>query len=239
MSHNSETIEDNESAGSGIKWLLLWLLMALISAATFYLFGTNEPAKEPVEVVAEKTAKVVATPAETVTEVSGSVDTSGNYIYDLGKITSIELPNNAGTLKVGENSTESRLYKFLSDPGAKIDTVKGNWFEFTNVRFVTGGTKIDSASTIQLINIVTLSKGFPVATFKLGGYTDNTGDSVANIALSQKRSEAVLASLKKLGISSKALSGAKGYGPQFPIGDNSTAIGKAMNRRVAINVKSK
>ena len=238
MSHNSETIEDNENTGSGIKWLLLLLMMVLISAASFYFFDTNEHAKEPVEVVTERTAKV-ETPAETVTLASGSVDSSGNYIYNLGKIISIELPNDAGTLKVGENSTESRLYKFLSDPGAKIDTVKGNWFEFTNVRFVTGGTKIDSASTIQLINIVTLSKGFPVATFKLGGYTDNTGDSVANIALSQKRSEAVLASLKKLGISSKALSGAKGYGPQFPIGDNSTAIGKAMNRRVAINVKSK
>ena len=238
MSHNSETVEDNENTGSGIKWLLLWLLMALVAAATFYLFGANEPAKEPVEVIAEKAAKV-ETPAETVTVASGSVDTSGNYIYDLGKIISIELPNGAGTLKVGENSTESRLYRFLSDPGAKIDTVKGNWFEFTNVRFATGGAKIDSASTIQLINIVALSKAFPASSFKLGGYTDNTGDSVANIALSQKRSDAVLASLKKLGISSKSLTGAKGYGPQFPIGDNATALGKAMNRRVAINVKSK
>jgi len=54
MSHNSETIEDNENKGSGIKWLLLWLLMALISAATFYLFDADEPAKES---VTEKTVK--------------------------------------------------------------------------------------------------------------------------------------------------------------------------------------
>jgi hypothetical protein len=55
MSHNAKTIEDNGNTGGGIKWLLLWLLMALISAATFYLFDTNvKPAKEP---VTEKTVK--------------------------------------------------------------------------------------------------------------------------------------------------------------------------------------
>jgi outer membrane protein OmpA-like peptidoglycan-associated protein len=240
MSVNLETVDNNEKTGSGIKWLLLVLLLVLTAAAAFYLFGvsSNKSAEEHVAVVKE-TSKKVEVPEVAATAASGTVDTSGNYIYDLGKIISIELPNGAGTLKVGENSTESRLYKFLSDASATIDTVKGNWFEFTNVRFVTGSAKVDSASSIQLINIVALSKGFPAASFKLGGYTDNTGDSVANVVLSQKRSEAVLAALKKLGISSKALTGAKGYGPQFPIGDNATALGRAMNRRVAINVKSK
>jgi outer membrane protein OmpA-like peptidoglycan-associated protein len=160
-------------------------------------------------------------------------------VYDLGKMITIDLPNGAGSLTVGENSTENRLYKFLSDASAKIDTVKGNWFEFTNVRFVTGGSKIDSASSNQLKNIVAISKAFPAASFKLGGYTDNVGDAAFNTSLSQKRAEAVVAELKKLGAGAKSITGAKGYGPQFPIGDNATTEGKAMNRRVAINVKSK
>ena len=223
-----------------VKWLLLLLLLVLTAAAAFYLFGVgvNNSSDEQITTVSEHPAKAEI-PAATTIAVAGTVDTSGNYIYDLGKMITIDLPNGAGTLTVGENSTENRLYKFLSDANAKIDTVKGNWFEFTNVRFVTGGSKVDSASSAQLKNIVAISKGFPAASFKLGGYTDNTGDSVANVALSQKRSEAVVAELKKLGASSKAITGAKGYGPQFPIGDNSTAVGKAMNRRVAINVKSK
>ena len=98
---------------------------------------------------------------------------------------------------------------------------------------------MDSTSAAQLKNIVILGKAFPAASFKVGGYTDNTGDSVANVTLSQKRSEAVVAELKKLGAGAKAITGAKGYGPQYPIGDNATVEGKAQNRRVAINVKSK
>ena len=228
-----------EKTGNGLRWLLPILLLALTAAAAWYLTGSNKGTEELTTPVAEKVTKEEAPHAVATPVALGKVDTSGNYVYDLGKMVTIDLPNSAGKLEVGENSTENRLYKFLSDPTATIDSVKGNWFEFTNIRFMTGGSKIDSTSTAQLKNIVAISKGFPVAGFKLGGYTDNTGDSVANVALSQKRSEAVISELKKLGASAKAITGAKGYGPQFPIGDNATAEGKAMNRRVAINVKSK
>ncbi|MDB5276004.1 MAG: hypothetical protein JWR61_959 [Ferruginibacter sp.] len=229
-----------EPAGTGIKWLLPLLLLVLLAAAAWYLFGGNT-SKSETETVATTVDSTVKEKPLAVTElaVTGKVDTSGNYVYDLGKMITIDLPNGAGSLTVGENSTENRLYKFLSDASAKIDTVKGNWFEFTNVRFVTGGAKIDSASSNQLKNIVAISKAFPAASFKLGGYTDNVGDSAFNTGLSQKRADAVVAELKKLGAGAKSITGAKGYGPQFPIGDNATTEGKAMNRRVAINVKSK
>ena len=100
------------------------------------------------------------------------------------KAAEVRLPVVSGTLTVGENSTENRLYKFLSDPTATIDTVKGNWFEFTNVRFLTGGSKIDSASSKQLKNIVAISKAFAVASFKLGSYIDTIGDVAAKITFS-------------------------------------------------------
>ncbi len=236
VSHDTEDAE--ESAGNGLKWLVPILLLVLLAAASWYMYGTKETRTDETSVVTETTRqeKPAEAPAMAVT---GKVDTSGNYIYDLGKTITIDLPNGAGKLTVGENSTENRLYKFLSDSTAKIDTVKGNWFEFTNVRFITGGSKIDSASSAQLKNVVAISKAFPAASFKLGGYTDNVGDSVFNTTLSQKRAEAVVVALKKMGAAATAVTGAKGYGPQFPIGDNATTEGKAMNRRVAINVKSK
>ncbi len=186
----------------------------------------------------EATHETAARHAGTVA--TGKVDaTTGDFIYDLGKIVAIDLPNGAGKLEVGENSTENKLYHFLSDKSASLDTVKGNWYELTNVKFKTGGAVIDSSSLIQIKNIAAICKAFPAAQFKVGGYTDNSGDTAKNVALSQKRADVVLGELKKAGVSPAAFISAKGYGPEHPLGDNATAEGKAMNRRVAVNVKAK
>jgi len=233
--HYTEDLVENNDGG--LKWLLLVLLFVLLAAGAWYLFGKSS--HHEMETTAVKKDSATTDELLPTAPSAGSVDTSGNYIYDVGKMVTIDLPNGAGSLTVGESSTENKLYKFLIDKNAPIDTVKGNWFEFTNLRFVTGGSKVDSISSAQLKDIVDISKGFPTATFKIGGYTDNTGDSAANVLLSQKRSEAVVAELIKLGASSKAITGAKGYGSEHPIGDNETVEGRAMNRRVAINVKSK
>lgn len=120
-----------------------------------------------------------------------------------------------------------------------IDTAKGNWFEFTNVRFNTGGSEITETSMDQLRNLVAISKAYPNAQFKIGGYTDNTGNASANVTLSQKRADAVSAKLKELAIANAAIDSAKGYGQEWPLADNATAEGRAQNRRVAVNVKAK
>jgi len=172
--------------------------------------------------------------------IAGKVDAAtGDFIYDQGKMVSIDLPNGAGKLEVGENSTENKLYHFLSDKSLGLDTVKGNWYELTNVKFKTGGAVIDSSSLAQVKNIAAICKAFPTAQFKVGGYTDNSGDTAKNIALSQKRAEVVLSEFKKAGVSAAAFTSAKGYGPEHPIGDNATPEGRAVNRRVAVNVKAK
>jgi len=174
------------------------------------------------------------------TAVAGRIDTAtGDFIYDEGKKISIELPNGGGKLEVGENSTENRLFTFLSDKSAMLDSVKGNWYELTNVRFKTGGAVIDSSSLVQVKNIAAICKAFPTAQFKVGGYTDNTGDSSKNVALSQKRADVVLGAFKTAGVSAAAFTSAKGYGPLYPVKDNATAEGRAINRRVAVNVKAK
>lgn len=129
--------------------------------------------------------------------------------------------------------------QFLNDKTAAIDTVKGNWFEFTNVHFKTGGAELTGESMEQLKNMVAIAKAYPTAQFKFGGYTDSTGDAAKNILLSQKRADAVVAMVKKMGAPEASVTGAKGYGKEWPIGDNKTAEGRALNRRVAVNVKAK
>ena len=239
--HAKDTVE---KSGNAMRYILPLVLLGLLAMAVYYFKGCN---KNPEMVTtntesADTHAKIepVEEVKNTVATVSGKVDSlSGDFIYDLGNMVTIDLPNNAGKLNVGEFSTENKLYKFLTDANAKLDTAKGNWFEFTNVRFKTGSSNITEESMTQLKNMVAITKGFPSAQFKLGGYTDNTGSAATNIALSQKRADAVVAELKKLGASANSFTGAKGFGPEWPIADNATAEGRAQNRRVAVNVKAK
>ncbi|MEN9549043.1 MAG: hypothetical protein RIR12_1634 [Bacteroidota bacterium] len=227
-----------------------WLLPILLLVAAFILVwwfllggkqGCNRNKGVDTNVATEHTSNNHnAVHTEGVAIAAGKIDTlSGDFVYDLGKTITIDLPNNGGKLTVGENSTEAKLVAFLNDASKTLDTVKGNWYEFTNVRFKTGSSTITDESLTQLKNMVAIAKAYPTATFKLGGYTDNSGDSVKNVTLSQKRADVVMAKLKELGAGTASIVGAAGYGPQWPIGDNGTAEGKAMNRRVAVNVKSK
>ncbi len=236
-------VEDAENSSGGLKILFPVILLLLLAAAAWYFFKDGCRGDEtPVSTndTTQQTTTVPDVQAPTTTATMGRLDSlSGDFIYDAGESVTLNLPNNGGSLTVGKNTTEYRLINFLNDKSATIDTVKGNWFEFTNVRFKTGGSQITDESLTQLKNLVTIAKAFPAAQFKIGGYTDNTGDAAANVSLSQKRADAVAAKLNELGMAAGALESAKGYGEEWPIADNGTAEGRAQNRRVAVNVKAK
>ncbi len=70
---------------------------------------------------------------------------------------------------------------------------------------------------------------------EVAGYTDNTGDAALNLALSQKRAEAVREALIKYGADADMLV-AKGYGEADPIASNDTPEGRLKNRRIEYHV---
>jgi outer membrane protein OmpA-like peptidoglycan-associated protein/uncharacterized protein YidB (DUF937 family) len=70
---------------------------------------------------------------------------------------------------------------------------------------------------------------------EIAGYTDNTGDATLNLALSQKRAEAVRQAFIKYGADPDTLV-AKGYGEADPIANNDTAEGRLKNRRIEYHV---
>lgn len=239
--HTHQQTGTADKKGNAMRYILPVILFALLAMASYYFKGCNKNPEMITTTTESSSTKHESSEVKKPTvNITGKIDSlTGDFIYNTGNMVSIDLPNNAGKLEVGEFSTENKLYKFLTDANAKLDTVKGNWVEFTNVRFKTGSSEITEASMAQLKNMVAITKGFPSAQFKIGGYTDNTGSEAANIALSQKRADAVVAELKKLGASANSINEAKGYGPQWPIADNTTAEGRAQNRRVAVNVKAK
>jgi outer membrane protein OmpA-like peptidoglycan-associated protein len=234
-------VKEVEKAGSGMRWLLPILLLVLAAMAAWYFFGkgcnsaTGDDSKKDAV-----TVNTDGTNANPVAFVKGKIDSlTGDYMYNEGDSTTITLPNNGGNITVGKYSTEANLVEFLTNKDKVVDTVKGNWFEFTNVHFKTGSSDITEGSKKQLNNIVAICKAFGDARFKLGGYTDSTASLQTNIAVSQKRADAVASYLKTAGVPPVSFTGTKGYGPEWPIADNATPEGRAQNRRVAVNVKSK
>jgi OOP family OmpA-OmpF porin len=75
----------------------------------------------------------------------------------------------------------------------------------------------------------------PGHVLEIAGYTDNTGDAALNLALSQKRAEAVREALIKYGVDPDMLV-AKGYGEADPVANNDTADGRLKNRRIEYHV---
>lgn len=71
----------------------------------------------------------------------------------------------------------------------------------------------------------------PSVRFEVQGHCDNQGSDKVNDPLSQKRSEAIVNALVKLGVDEFNLK-AVGKGSHEPVADNSTEEGRAKNRRV-------
>jgi OmpA-OmpF porin, OOP family len=246
-SHTARSTVSNaqEKASGGMKALLPLLFLGLAALAIWYFWrscnatGTSSTVDTVVSNIEQKVEDGMDKVKDAAAAVTGKLDSvTGDFIYDIGEMMDINLPG--GTkLNVGKNSTEAKLFAFLSDASAIVDTVKGNWFDFTNVRFKSGSSTITPESMTQLKNMVAICKAFPNAQFKIGGYTDNTGDSIKNVVLSQKRAEMVAAEIVKMGAAKASVTGAEGYGPQWPVGDNNTPEGRAMNRRVSVRVKAK
>jgi len=145
------------------------------------------------------------------------------------------LPNNV-TLNVPQNGVEARLLAFIRDPSKGVEPA--TWFDFDRLLFNTDSATLRPESQEQLGNIAAILKAYPNDHIKIGGYTDNSGDSQRNLNLSQDRANGVMADLISLGISPDRLE-AQGYGDQFPVADNSTEEGRAKNRRVSMRVTQK
>jgi outer membrane protein OmpA-like peptidoglycan-associated protein len=89
-----------------------------------------------------------------------------------------------------------------------------------------------ATARLDEVAVALIANGQPVA---VEGYTDSRGSQPRNMALSQLRAEAVRSYLISRGLPAAQVA-AKGMGPERPIADNSSADGRANNRRVEIVV---
>jgi OmpA-OmpF porin, OOP family len=104
------------------------------------------------------------------------------------------------------------------------------------VNFQTGSTQVPASLTTFLETAgphlkELASQVAPGTVLEIAGYTDNTGDAAVNLAISQKRAEAVRDAFIKAGANPDMLV-AKGFGSADPIASNETPEGRLRNRRI-------
>lgn len=132
---------------------------------------------------------------------------------------------------VGEATSES------FDAGTTNGDVIGN--RSYSINFATGSAQ-PLPDGMATINELKDSLAVTRASIELNGHTDNTGNPAANQSLSQARAQAVADALHAAAPASFPRNRfvVHGYGSSKPIADNSTAEGKAQNRRVEVILRA-
>ena len=101
------------------------------------------------------------------------------------------------------------------------------------VNFKTASAELLEESYYVLEQVYNSLEAYPEVKVEIGGHTDDQGSNDYNLALSYDRAKSVVAYLVMRGISEDRLV-ARGYGEDKPMVPNSSAEGRAKNRRVEV-----
>ena len=125
-----------------------------------------------------------------------------------------------------------------SAPGAKVDR-KGCELQdeiiLEGVNFESNSDRLVAGSSDVLDRVVAVLRRYPTIKIQIEGHTDSDGAADYNESLSARRATTVHDYLANDGISEDRMS-VRGYGETQPIADNTTAAGKAQNRRVVLQI---
>lgn len=124
-------------------------------------------------------------------------------------------------------------------PGAEVERVDNGivvtFDENSGVYFATDKYNINSSSQQTLNKLIGVFKEYPDTNLLVVGHTDSVGSEDYNMTLSKNRAYAVTNYLTSNGISGTRLT-TNWFGETQPMHDNSTAEGRAKNRRVNIAI---
>ena len=128
-----------------------------------------------------------------------------------------------------------RLKAQLNDVLATRETARGLIVNMSDVLFGLNQYTLKPDAREKLAKVSGILLSYPNLKLQVEGYTDNTGSDEYNDKLSEERADAVRDYLMSQGVALTNISAA-GYGKADPVADNSTASGRAENRRVQLVV---
>ena len=106
--------------------------------------------------------------------------------------------------------------------------------ELPGIYFAFNSAELDPASDRAITSVATILARHPDWTATLEGHTDSIGSAASNLALSQRRVEAVLRQLAEKHKVNPARLKTAGFGSARPRESNATIEGRARNRRVEL-----
>lgn len=124
-----------------------------------------------------------------------------------------------------------------TSPGNPVDEAGCTLFRghLDAVDFGPGEHSLSLSSRASLAGLIELLNAHPEVVLQLGGHTDNLGTAKENLDLSKRRVMSVVKYLVSNGIEGDRLI-PFGFGESRPIVSNTTAAGRAQNRRIEMSV---
>lgn len=168
--------------------------------------------------------------------IGNNVGKGGNG--ELGAVIGGVVGGTAGVL-IG-NKMDKQAQKIEEEiPGAKVervdDAIVVTFDENSGVYFATDKYNINTASQTTLNKLSGVFKEYPDTNILVVGHTDSVGSEDYNMTLSKNRAYAVTNYLITKGLSSGRFT-TNWFGETQPLHDNSTAEGRAKNRRVNVAI---
>ncbi len=115
------------------------------------------------------------------------------------------------------------------------ETARGLIVNLSDVLFDTGKYTLKPDAKVKLAKVSGILQAYPNLKLQVEGYTDNVGSAPYNQKLSENRAQATGDFLVAQGVPLANVT-ATGFGLNNPVADNSTAAGRAQNRRVQLVV---
>ena len=117
-------------------------------------------------------------------------------------------------------------------------TERGEVFTLAGDAFASGQATLTAGAVARLKALAAYVDLAQAGNVRVEGHTDAQGEAQANLALSERRAEAVRRALVQAGVPAARIA-AEGRGAAQRVADNASAAGRAKNRRVEIVVQTK